>query len=736
MRTLAILFILFYFLNALAVAPYGFKGQDQSTTLYSNVLQAPNSQVTNLGGINALIETGNKNILANASFEALIVSNVIPSWVLGDSLKTNETSIVIDGKRSLKANFTGDPLLLIQDSTTYAAQFADGVQGIAMIRIKTSVAGLRVCPRSGGVTLTSTCVSVVNNNKWGLYKVPFILGGTSNGISVNSNSVAVSGDFYFDDAFVGAVDLKVDGQTAIVQTSYISQTATFGNTNITGSLTSSSATSGVYSYNSSTGVYTALRNSVIHVNASFRNSGAATSIPLIFKNALDVSFSSTAATSALWSNASASFDVVPGDTFRIQNATGNTTDNQRILVTATAHERSSTYSSNNADTDWAPCQFSTLAWQGLGTVTNSLQCKRQGGDLLISGSLVLGTVSASAAQIPMPLWNGSQLAARSTANNITLGRIARSNNTANSTKDYTVVLTNSTTSVLQISVPEYAVTLNPLSPQIANNILANGDQLSFENIRVPIQFWENSNIIIGQFNGLESCQDSYTCTDTFSAKISSSGVVSDENLDFISGNCSVSGSSVYTCTLVNGLRGSGQNLTSGMNCSVSPNADGVGTQFVSVNGSSTTTLTFATVFNSGTGNRPFSVVCQKAGADYIAKSAKAVSSDQNVATPGQVKAVLVSALVTDGASTTTVSQDDSDFINGNCTNPSAGNYTCTFNTNYFTGQPHCWVQGSGNSRFSLAGSISSSSASFVFADSATTASDIGQFYLFCKGTRQ
>lgn len=50
-----------------------------------------------------------------------------------------------------------------------------------------------------------------------------------------------------------------------------------------------------------------------------------------------------------------------------------------------------------------------------------------------------------------------------------------------------------------------------------------------------------------------------------------------------------------------------------------------------------------------------------------------------------------SARVVDGAASTTVSEDDGNLINGNCTNNDDGQYVCTFTTSY-TNTPHCWVE--------------------------------------------
>jgi len=221
MKTIVILFTLFYFLNALAVAPYGFKGQQQSTTLYSNVLQGQNNLVTNMGGINALLETGNKNILTNPSFEHLTFST---GWTNSAGTFTADTVVEVDGLKAAKLVLSAQTMSLTQSSTLYAAQFADGVQGLASVRVKSDVA-LKVCSIQAGTVSTTNCVDVQANSKWGLYKVPFIFGATSQGISISSTG-AVSGTVYIDDAFVGAVDLQASVDASkIAGESYFNETA-------------------------------------------------------------------------------------------------------------------------------------------------------------------------------------------------------------------------------------------------------------------------------------------------------------------------------------------------------------------------------------------------------------------------------------------------------------------------------------------------------------------------------
>lgn len=72
-----------------------------------------------------------------------------------------------------------------------------------------------------------------------------------------------------------------------------------------------------------------------------------------------------------------------------------------------------------------------------------------------------------------------------------------------------------------------------------------------------------------------------------------------------------------------------------------------------------------------------------------------------VQTPGSTKPVVYSVFVTDGASTTTISKEFSNWIDGVCTNPSTGEYTCTFEAGAFSSAPNCVVNnndGANNSK--------------------------------------
>jgi hypothetical protein len=208
LKNISLLLALIFTASSFAAAPLGVRGQASSTTLYPYNIQVPNNQITDLGGGKALINTGNNNLIANGGFENASVQS---SWSLTNGSSAVETSAVIQGQQSIKLTLTAQALEFFQTSTRYAAQFADGVQGAASIRVKTSVSGVFACPVQNSAVQYSLCAAHPGDGKWALLKVPFVLGGTNNGIAVISGTLSsgvvtpgsITGTVYVDDAYVG-----------------------------------------------------------------------------------------------------------------------------------------------------------------------------------------------------------------------------------------------------------------------------------------------------------------------------------------------------------------------------------------------------------------------------------------------------------------------------------------------------------------------------------------------------
>jgi microcystin-dependent protein len=143
--------------------------------------------------------------------------------------------------------------------------------------------------------------------------------------------------------------------------------------------------------------------------------------------------------------------------------------------------------------------------------------------------------------------------------------------------------------------------------------------------------------ITGSFAGIEKCANDYECTDTFSAKVSASGVVSNENIDWINGNCTTG--ITTTCTVNTNIKDGASAITSPMNCTIiNDNTSNSGRFFIGGMGASLTTVSAQEI--TGSTNNPISIVdsftlkCQKGSQDYKPKTAKVASSNGVPTVPG------------------------------------------------------------------------------------------------------
>jgi hypothetical protein len=353
------------------------------------------------------------------------------------------------------------------------------------------------------------------------------------------------------------------------------------------------------------------------------------------------------------------------------------------FTTAKQLSNGNTYSSTNADTNWASCGHTTSSFTGFGTVSAiETQCKRQGSDLLIKGKFTSGTVTAVEARVSLPIWNGVQLVSANSSiiSSVQLAGDGARNN-ASSTYFRNSILIEPSVSYITCGAQSSAT--SALTKQTGANCVASGDVFSFT-ARIPIEGWQNSNIIIGQFNGLESCSSTLNCTDTFSATITNTGAVvaGSENVDFITGNCSKGGVGITNCTINTGVFSVVPNLVATID-------DGAGgcREARTVETNTNTSFRVDTFSSAGSATDcRFRVVLQKSGADYAGKTAMAVASDQNIRTPGVTNSVVYSAYI---AASGTVASEIGNLINGNCTVASTNVFTCTFTSGIFASDPVC-----------------------------------------------
>lgn len=131
----------------------------------------------------------------------------------------------------------------------------------------------------------------------------------------------------------------------------------------------------------------------------------------------------------------------------------------------------------------------------------------------------------------------------------------------------------------------------------------------------------------------------YAATNTFSAQISSSGVVSNQNIPWINGSCSVS-TSVYTCTLLTILKDGTSPLLNQMNCTITNTLNNPITANIG-SGHSATQVQYVTVqANTNTSSaQAVHISCTKAGTDFTAPTLITGSFSGVPTVPGLMGAV-------------------------------------------------------------------------------------------------
>lgn len=163
--------------------------------------KTPNVQstVTSAGG---LIETGNKNLLANPSFES---STVASNWTnTGGGTPTASTTNLQDGLKSVSTTSTG-AWTFSQEPTLYATS-KSGQEAEASIWVysATASADMWLCPKINGVSVTASvangCVQYTNLGSPQKLTVFMLFGSSSTGLEVKGSGAIT---YILDDAYLG-----------------------------------------------------------------------------------------------------------------------------------------------------------------------------------------------------------------------------------------------------------------------------------------------------------------------------------------------------------------------------------------------------------------------------------------------------------------------------------------------------------------------------------------------------
>ena len=177
--------------------PTSTQGQSDASPQTKFNFQVPYNQKTDLGGIKALLETGNKNLLLNPSFEHTTWDT---SWTTTTVTDALESTIVTDGKKSDKLTYTAQTGGVAQSVTPTIQTL--GVSYEATCKVNTTMTTIQVCGLTGGSN--ANCNAVPASGTWQTVTTGFLgpANGTSVGVSVTTTASG-TGTVYVDDCYVG-----------------------------------------------------------------------------------------------------------------------------------------------------------------------------------------------------------------------------------------------------------------------------------------------------------------------------------------------------------------------------------------------------------------------------------------------------------------------------------------------------------------------------------------------------
>ena len=428
------------------------------------IIQTPNNQLTTIDVATKKykIETGNNNELINLGFESPTVGE---GWTISNATSSSSTTR-IEGGKSLSLALTG-ALSLSQSSTINASQ-KSGVQMVASVWVNSSdVSDLQLCSLKNGSEDKCTVVGgYVQGTGWKQLTVSFLGNSTSNGLKLKSTDT--TGTVLVDQAFVGLGSPIVDFTPDMVFSAKVSSAAAILTSNTDWLSSCSDTGAGQY-------------------NCVFK-SGIFTQAPVCTGSNDDGN--TRYATPYLATSTNVNITTVSG---------ASSADAPFLLICqkqGADYKTSKAYVASSSDYGWTT--FTPTSPNSSIAMSSSVcYYKREGEDLLIDCRTLASSPQASEMRISLP----NNLTPSSNVYSLLkqCGYYHRSEGSANASKSGPVICETGL-GYIRFAVSNYSPALSPFVPKNANEIIANGQTLTF-NARIPIQGWTDSGVIVGSFQG-------------------------------------------------------------------------------------------------------------------------------------------------------------------------------------------------------------------------------------------
>lgn len=491
------------------------KGQNEVSSTLATEIQVPNNQLTTTATGKRLVETGNRNMLINPSMEGSNTSGVADGWT---NSSTNSTPSITTATSEVTHGLQAQKIVLasgVLNFSTYIAT-SSGIQKqgyvLATYAAPSTWADFQVCSTVDGAE--QTCVpnsKLILDGAYHEIKIPIVFGSINAGVKYKTTS-AVSGTFLGD---LSEVSQGLDLKNVTVDSDPIAWTPTITGAGTVTNLSCSYVRSGGDAIGScvfTSGTVTATLFSLtlpsglsLDSNRLLKSNNTSAAGQLVggyFGNAS--SNAGAVVTAPLTSLTNLYFGYYATGGANLTPSTGSATLtssqtvslNFRIPILGWS-SNSATYSEANSDSGWVPCTFSTLAWQGLGTVTSSLLCSKQGATLKMRGRLDIGTVAAAQAQFLLPN-NWGAITTKSTVSiNSPGGYLHRA---AASTGIFVTSILQPSANYFQVSSSLVAAANSPTTPVNGSAMFNNNDTILFPEISIPIQEWTATGVIYGNFD--------------------------------------------------------------------------------------------------------------------------------------------------------------------------------------------------------------------------------------------
>jgi len=146
------------------------------------------------------------------------------------------------------------------------------------------------------------------------------------------------------------------------------------------------------------------------------------------------------------------------------------------------------------------------------------------------------------------------------------------------------------------------------SNAVSIDVQSGGVDFEIQVYRYPLNGTAYSNVVPA------SCINNPDCQNNFSAKVAAANTVSDENSDFINGNCAITDTSLYTCTFVTGRFSVTPNCTASLGAAGDTTTN-TGTITIDGTASDATKLVYRISYNSAKTAIPARIACSRAGSD-------------------------------------------------------------------------------------------------------------------------